>query len=196
MPTPLPQTAMDQLFFEARTHNAWAPKDVPDSLLNQLVDAMKMAPTSANCSPARLVFVKSRAAKERLKPHLSAGNLAKTMAAPVTAIVAYDLKFYDHLPRLFPHADAKSWFTGSEAHATTTAFRNGTLQGAYLIMAARALGLDSGGMSGFDNAGVDAEFFAGTTYKSNFLLNLGYGDPSGLFPRSPRFGFDEIAKII
>ena len=118
------------------------------------------------------------------------------MSAPVTAIIAYDLKFYDHLPRLFPHADAKSWFTSSEAHANTTAFRNGTLQGAYLIMAARALGLDCGGMSGFDNAGVDASFFAGTTYKSNFLLNIGYGDPKGLFPRSPRFTFDEIAKII
>jgi 3-hydroxypropanoate dehydrogenase len=196
MSTPLPQTAIDQLFFEARTHNAWTPKAVPDSLLVQLVDAMKMAPTSANCSPARLVFVKTPEAKARLKPHLSAGNSAKTMAAPVTAIIAHDLKFYDHLPRLFPHADAKSWFTGSEAHANTTAFRNGTLQGAYLIMAARALGLDCGAMSGFDNAGVDAEFFAGTTYKSNFLLNLGYGDPSGLFPRSPRFGFDEIARII
>jgi 3-hydroxypropanoate dehydrogenase len=196
MSTTLPKSAMDQLFFEARTHNAWAAKDVPDSLLIQLVDVMKMAPTSANCSPARLVFVKSREAKARLKPHLSAGNAAKTMAAPVTAIVAYDLKFYDHLPRLFPHADAKSWFTGSEAHANTTAFRNGTLQGGYLIMAARALGLDSGAMSGFDNAGVDTEFFAGTTYKSNFLVNLGYGDPSVLFPRSPRFAFDEIAKII
>jgi 3-hydroxypropanoate dehydrogenase len=169
---------------------------LPDALLRQLVDTMKMAPTSANCSPVRLVFVKSPAAKARLKPHLSAGNLVKTMSAPVTAIVAHDQKFYDHLPRLFPHADAKSWFTGSEAHANTTAFRNGTLQGGYLIMAARALGLDSGAMSGFDNAGVDAEFFAGTTFKSNFLLNLGYGDPAGLFARSPRFDFDEIAKII
>jgi 3-hydroxypropanoate dehydrogenase len=196
MTAALPQAALDQLFHSARSHNAWTAREVPDALLRQLVDTMKMAPTSANCSPVRLVFVKSPAAKARLKPHLSAGNLAKTMSAPVTAIVAHDQKFYDHLPRLFPHADAKSWFTGSEAHANTTAFRNGTLQGGYLIMAARALGLDSGAMSGFDNAGVDAEFFAGTTFKSNFLLNLGYGDPAGLFARSPRFDFDEIAKII
>jgi 3-hydroxypropanoate dehydrogenase len=196
MADPLPKAALDQLFFEARTQNAWAPRPVPDNLLHEIVDAMKMAPTSANCSPVRLVFVRTPEGKARLKPHLSAGNLAKTMAAPVTAIVAHDLKFYDQLPRLFPHADAKSWFTSSETHANTTAFRNGTLQGAYLIMAARALGLDCGAMSGFDNAGVDTEFFAGTTFKSNFLLNLGYGDPAGLFARSPRFGFDEIAKII
>jgi len=192
----LAKDALDQLFFTARTHNAWLAKDVPESLLHALVDAMKMAPTSANCSPVRLVFVRSRSAKEQLKPFLSAGNLAKTMAAPVTAIVAHDLKFYDHLPRLFPHADAKSWFTSSEAHANTTAFRNGTLQGAYLIMAARALGLDCGPMSGFDNDGVDAAFFTGTTYKSNFLINLGYGDPTALMPRSPRFDFADIAKIV
>jgi 3-hydroxypropanoate dehydrogenase len=196
MKAALLQTALDQLFFDARTHNAWQAKDVPDGLLHSLVDAMKMAPTSANCSPARLVFVKSAEAKAKLKPHLSANNTAKTLAAPVTAIIAHDLKFYDHLPRLFPHADAKSWFTSSEAHANTTAFRNGSLQGAYLIMAARALGLDCGPMSGFDNAGVDAAFFAATSYRSNFLLNIGYGDPSALFPRSPRFDFDEIAKII
>ncbi len=192
----LAKDALDQLFFTARTHNAWLAKDVPESLLHALVDAMKMAPTSANCSPVRLVFVRSRSAKEQLKPFLSTGNLAKTMAAPVTAIVAHDRKFYDHLPRLFPHADAKSWFTSSEAHANTTAFRNGTLQGAYLIMAARALGLDCGPMSGFDNAGVDAAFFTGTTYKSNFLINLGYGDPTALMPRSPRFDFADIAKIV
>lgn len=196
MTSALSDSALNQLFFEARTHNAWTAKPVQDALLHQLVDAMKMAPTSANCSPARLVFVKSAEAKEKLKAHLSAGNIEKTMSAPVTAIIAYDLKFYDHLPRLFPHADAKSWFTSSEAHANATAFRNGSLQGAYLIMAVRALGLDCGGMSGFDNAGVDASFFAGTTYKSNFLLNIGYGEPKGLFPRSPRFTFDEIAKII
>ena len=192
----LPKTAIDQLFLEARTHNAWRAQPVSDSQLRQLVDVMKMAPTSANCSPARLLFVKSAEAKEKLRPHLSAGNLDKTMTAPVTAIIAYDLKFYDHLPKLFPHADAKSWFTSSETHANTTAFRNGTLQGAYLILACRALGLDCGGMSGFDNAGVDAAFFADTTYKSNFLLNIGYGDPKGLFERSPRFDFDEIAKIV
>jgi 3-hydroxypropanoate dehydrogenase len=196
MHSALPKPALDQLFLEARTHNAWTAQPVSDDQLRQLVDVMKMAPTSANCSPARLVFVKSPEAKEKLRPHLSAGNLEKTMTAPVTAIIAYDLKFYDHLPKLFPHADAKSWFTSSEAHANTTAFRNGTLQGAYLILACRALGLDCGGMSGFDNAGVDAAFFAGTTYKSNFLLNIGYGDPKGLFERSPRFDFDDIAKIV
>lgn len=155
-----------------------------------------MAPTSANCSPVRLVFLKSPAAKARLKPHVSAGNLAKTLAAPVTVIVAHDLRFYDHLPMLFPHADAKSWFAGSEAHATATAFRNGSLQGGYLILAARALGLDCGPMSGFDNAGVDTEFFSNTTFKSNFLVNLGYGDGTGMFARSPRFAFDDMAKII
>ncbi len=192
----LSNTALDQLFLEARTHNAWTSQPVSDAQLRQLVDTMKMAPTSANCSPARLVFVKSAEAKAKLKPFLSSGNMEKTMAAPVTAIIAHDLKFYDHLPRLFPHADAKSWFTSSEAHANTTAFRNGTLQGAYMILACRALGLDCGGMSGFDNAGVDAAFFAGTTYKSNFLLNIGYGDPKGLLARSPRFDFDDIAKII
>ncbi len=192
----LSKAALDQLFLAARTHSAWLPKELPDSLLLRLVDTMRMAPTSANCQPARLVFVKSAAAKERLKPHLSSGNVAKTMAAPVTAIVAYDLRFYDQLPRLFPHADARSWFTGSEALAAATAFRNGTLQGAYLILAARALGLDCGPMSGFDNAGVDAAFFAGTSVKSNFLVNLGYGDPSPLRPRNPRLEFAEIAQIV
>lgn len=192
----LPKHALDQLFFEARSHNSWTPREVPDSLLRDLVEAMKMAPTSANCSPVRLVFLKSPAAKARLKPHVSAGNLAKTLAAPVTVIVAHDLRFYDHLPMLFPHADAKSWFAGSEAHATATAFRNGSLQGGYLILAARALGLDCGPMSGFDNAGVDTEFFSNTTFKSNFLVNLGYGDGTGMFARSPRLAFDDMAKII
>lgn len=196
MPDALPKSALDQLFLKARTHNTWTGRPVSDEQLRELVDTMKMAPTSANCSPARLVFVKSAEAKARLKPCLSAGNLEKTMAAPVTAIIAHDLKFYDHLPRLFPHANAKDWFTSSEAHANTTAFRNGTLQGAYLILACRALGLDCGGMSGFDNSGLDAAFFTGTTYKSNFLLNIGYGDPKGLFARSPRFDFEDIAKII
>lgn len=195
MPAPLAQDALDQLFLAARTHNAWLPKDIPDSVLHRLVDTLKMAPTSANCSPLRLVFVKSAAAKAKLEPLLSAGNRAKTMAAPVTAIVAHDLKFYDLLPRLFPHTDARSWFTSSEAHANTTAFRNGTLQGAYLILAARALGLDCGPLSGFDNAGVDAAFLAGTTFKSNFLVNLGYGDPAAMLPRSPRLSFEDIARI-
>ena len=169
---------------------------MPDALLHQIVDLTKLGPTSANSSPARFLFVKSREAKERLKPYLSEGNRDKTMKAPVCAIIGYDLDFYQHLPKLFPHADAKSWFAGNEAKIVETAFRNGTLQGAYLIMAARALGLDCGPMSGFDNEGVDREFFAGTKIKSNFLCNLGYGDASVLFPRSPRFSFDEMARIV
>ena len=192
----LPSSCLDQLFRDARTHNAWRDQDVPDALLHEIVDLAKLGPTSANCSPARFIFVKSREAKERLKPHLSEGNRDKTMKAPVCAIIGYDLDFYLHLPKLFPHADAKSWFAGDDDKIFDTAFRNGTLQGAYLIMAARALGLDCGPMSGFDNAAVDREFFAGTNIKSNFLCNLAYGDASVLFPRSPRFDFDEMAKII
>ena len=189
--------ALDQLFLEARTHNVWMPQDVPDDVLQELVDIVKMGPTSANCCPARFVFVKSEEAKKRLAPHLSEGNLEKTMMAPVCAIIGHDLEFYEHLPQLFPHnLDAVNWFKGKETHSATTAFRNGTLQGAYFIIAARALGLDTGAMSGFDNAGVDAEFFAGTKIKSNFLCNLGYGDPAALFPRSPRFEFAEMAEIL
>jgi 3-hydroxypropanoate dehydrogenase len=192
----LPDTCLDQIFREARTHNAWRDQDVPDALLQAIVDLLKLGPTSANCSPARFLFVKSREAKERLKPHLSEGNRDKTMKAPVCTIIGYDLDFYVHLPKLFPHTDAKSWFEGKKEKIAETAFRNGTLQGAYLIMAARALGLDCGPMSGFDNQGVDREFFAGTNVKSNFLCSLGYGDASVLFPRSPRFSFDEMARII
>jgi 3-hydroxypropanoate dehydrogenase len=196
MTSPLNPQVLAQLFTEARTHNKWQAKDVPDSLLKQLVDLMKMAPTSANCSPARIIFLKSQAAKNRLKPFLAPANIEKTMTAPVTAIIAHDLTFYDHLPRLFPHADAKSWFVGKDEHIQTTAFRNGSLQGGYFMIAARALGLDVGGLSGFDNAALDAEYFAGTAVRSNFLCNLGYGDAAGQFPRSPRFAFDEIAKIL
>ena len=192
----LPDTALDQLFRDARSHNVWQSRDVPDALLHELIDLMKLGPTSANCSPARILFVKSPQAKERLKPHLSEGNRDKTMKAPVCAIIGYDLDFYEHLPRLFPHTDAKSWFEGKEKKIFDTAFRNGTLQGAYLIMAARALGLDCGPMSGFDNDGVDRDFFPDTNIKSNFLCSLGYGDLSALKPRSPRFAFDEIAEII
>lgn len=188
--------ALGQIFLDARTHNKWQQRDVPGDVLRELVDTLKMGPTSANCSPARIVFVKSQAAKERLAPFLSEGNREKTMSAPVTAIIGHDLAFYEHLPKLFPHANARVWFAGKPDHIATTAFRNGSLQGAYLILAARALGLDTGPMSGFDNAGVDREFFAGTEVKSNFLCNLGYGDASGLFARSPRFSFDEMAKII
>jgi 3-hydroxypropanoate dehydrogenase len=192
----LDSAALDQLFDKARTNNKWQPREVPDELLKKIIGHMKWGPTSANCSPARIVFVKSPEAKARLKPHLSAGNVQKTMAAPATAIIAYDLKFYDHLPKLYPPADAKSWFVGKKQHADTTAFRNGSMQGGYFIIAARALGLDCGPMSGFDNEGVDRDFFAGTRFKSNFLCSLGYGDPSVLFPRSPRFAFDEMARIV
>ena len=192
----LPDACIDQLFRDARTRSAWLDKKIPDTLLHELVDLVKQGPTSGNCSPARFVFVKSHAAKETLKPHLSEGNRDKTMRAPVCAIIGYDLDFYEHLPMLFPHTDAKSWFAGKPQKIADTAFRNGTLQGAYLIMAARALGLDCGPMSGFDNEGVDRDFFAGTQVKSNFLCNLGYGNDSALRPRSPRFSFDEMARIL
>jgi 3-hydroxypropanoate dehydrogenase len=188
--------ALRQAFLDARTQNAWLPKDVPDSLLRQLIDIVKMGPTSANCLPARFLFVKSQEAKEKLKPFLSEGNRAKTMQAPVCAIIGYDLDFYEHLPKLFPHKDMKSSYAGKPDKILDTAFRNGTLQGGYLIIAARLLGLDCGPMSGFDNAGVDTAFFAGTTVKSNFLCNLGYGDASAVQARLPRFSFDEMAKIV
>lgn len=197
MAEPITAECLKQIFLEARSHNKWLDKPVSDELLRELVDIMKMGPTSANQSPARVIFVKSAEAKGRLAAHLSEGNRAKTMSAPVCAILGYDLEFYKHLPKLFPHTDAKSWFEGKpEKHVAISAFRNGTLQGGYFIIAARALGLDVGPMSGFDNAGVDREFFAGTSVRANFMCNLGYGDPAGLFPRSPRFAFDEIAKII
>ena len=188
---------LDLLFREARTHNKWHEEAVSDETLHELYDLLKQGPTSANSSPARFLFLRTKEAKERLAPALSAGNLAKTMAAPVTVIVAYDPKFYEHLPRLFPHnPDATSWFTSNDSLAATTAFRNGTLQGAYLMVAARALGLDIGGMSGFDNAKVDAEFLAGRGWRSNFLVNLGKGDPSGVFARSPRLSFDEACVLL
>lgn len=196
MTSALDRSALDTLFLEARTHNAWQPREVSDDLLHRLVDILKMGPTSANCSPARLVFVKSKAAKEKLKPLLSPGNVEKTMSAPVCVIIGQDLDFYEQLPRLFPHDDAKSWFAGQPDKIRDTAFRNSTLQGAYLILAARALGLDCGPLSGFDPDGVDKAFFAGSNIRSNFLCNLGYGDAKGLFPRSPRFSFDDMAKIV
>jgi 3-hydroxypropanoate dehydrogenase len=187
--------ALDQLFREARTHNGWLDKPVGDDVLHQLYDLVKMGPTSANCLPMRLVFVRTQAAKERLRPHLAPANVEKTMAAPVTVIVAHDLEFYERLPELFPHADARSWFVGNDELIRTTAFRNGTLQGGYLILAARSLGLDCGPMSGFDNAKVDALFFPGGKVKSNFLVNLGYGDPAKLFPRSPRPTFESVCRV-
>jgi 3-hydroxypropanoate dehydrogenase len=192
----LSDTALDQLFREARTFNAWLPKGVSDEQLHQLYDLAKFGPTSANSSPMRVVFVKSKAAKEKLSPLMSDGNRAKTMAAPVNAIVATDHAFHEKLPQLFPHADAKSWFDGNQPLIDITAFRNASLQGAYLMLAARSIGLDCGPMSGFDNAGVDAAFFAGTQIRSNFMINIGYGDASrDLFPRSPRLTFDEACRV-
>jgi len=188
--------ALDQLFRKARTHNGWRPIEVPDKLLEEAVELAKMGPTSANASPLRIVFVRGPEAKLRLKPALMPGNVDKTMAAPVTAIMGYDTKFYELLPRLFPHADAKSWFVGNEAFANDTAYKNGTLQVAYFIMALRALGLDAGPMSGFDTAAVDAAFFPDGRVKSNVLINIGYGDLEKLFPRSPRLSFQEIATSV
>ena len=196
--TTLDTSAMDILFYQARTHNAWQDKPVAPELLRKLYDAAKFGPTSANCSPMRVVFLTTREAKERLKPFLIEGNVDKTMAAPVTAIIANDRQFYDELPRLFPHANARSWFAGDDKadFAATAAMRNGSLQGGYFILAARALGLDCGPMSGFNNAAVDAAFFPDGRWASNFLCNLGYGDPAGLFPRSPRLSFEEACRIL
>jgi len=197
MTTALDQAALNQLFLNAHTNNSWQDRPVSNELLLQLYNTFRMGPTSANCCPARIVFVKSSESKEKLKPALAEGNRAKTMAAPVTAIIGYDLRFYEKVPKLFPNAPAmRAAFEKDEQTIFTHAFRNGTLQGAYLIMAARALGLDCGPMSGFDNAMVDQLFFAGTEVKSNFLCNLGYGDPSGVFPRNPRLEFDEACNIV
>lgn len=188
--------ALDTIFRSARSQNKWLDKPVSPALLMAVYDLMRFGPTSANISPARIVFVVSPEAKARLKPLLSPTNVEKTMTAPAVAIVGYDLDFPNHLPRLFPHnPGAKDWFN-DPAHRQTTAFRNGSLQGAYLIIAARALGLDCGPMSGFSNDGVDREFFAGTNIKSNFICSLGYGDPSGLFERNPRLSFDEACQIL
>ncbi len=191
----LDQPALDQLFEQARTYNAFS-GEVDDVSLRRLYDLLKWGPTTSNSCPARFVFVRSAQAKARLGPALDQGNYAKTMAAPVTVIVAHDLAFYEKLPVLFPHTDARSWFdTKPEAELTTIALRNGSLQGAYLILAARALGLDCGPMSGFDNARVDAAFFKDTSIRSNFLVNLGAGDRSSIFQRSPRLSFDEVCKV-
>jgi 3-hydroxypropanoate dehydrogenase len=188
--------AMGLLFREARTRNGWQDRNVSRPLMQAIYDLMKWGATSANCSPARFVFVASDDAKARLKPLLSGNNAEKTMKAPCCVIVAHDGEFYEKLPQLFPHTDARSWFAGNEKLAADTAFRNGTLQGAYFMLAARGLGLDCGPMSGFDNAGVDREFLGGTTWKSNFLCNIGYGTDENLFPRSPRLAFDDACKIV
>jgi 3-hydroxypropanoate dehydrogenase len=194
--TTLDVRSLDLVFREARTHSAWLDKPVDDALLRQVYDLAKMGPTSANMCPMRVTFVKSKEAKEKLKPALDAGNVDKTMAAPATAIVAMDIRFYEELPKLFPFADAKAWFKDLPENVLEyMALRNSSLQGAYLILAARSLGLDCGPMSGFNNAKVDAAFFAGTSVKSNFLCNLGYGDKTKLHPRAPRLSFDEACKI-
>jgi 3-hydroxypropanoate dehydrogenase len=192
----LDDRSLDILFREAHTHTVWLDKPVSEALIQQIYDLLKWAPTSANSSPARFVFVRSAAAKQRLLPAMSPGNVDKTRTAPVTAIVAYDTEFYEKLPKLFLHEDARSWFAGNQPLIDTTAFRNGTLQGAYLILAARALGLDAGPMSGFDNAKVDKEFFPDGKVKSNFVVNLGYGDRAKMHPRNPRLPFAEAAQIL
>lgn len=190
------QEDLATLFTEARTHNVWQNKPVSESQLHQIYDLMKWGATSANCSPARMVFVQSAAEKEKLVACMAPGNQDKTRAAPVTVIIGMDMAFYDKLPQLFPHADARSWFAGNPALIESTAFRNSTLQGAYLMLAARALGLDCGPMSGFDGDKVNTSFFAGTELKVNFVCSLGYGDASKLFPRSPRLSFDEACQIL
>jgi len=188
---------LDLIFRKARTHNVWLDKPVDDALLKQVYELARMGPTSANMCPMRIIFVKSKEAKERLKPALDKGNVDKTMKAPATAIIGMDVHFYEKLPQLFPHADAKVWFKDLPENVLEyIALRNGSLQGAYFMLAARALGLDCGPMSGFDNAKVDTAFFAGTTIKSNFLCNLGHGDASKLHPRSPRLSFEEACKVI
>ena len=185
----------EQIFDNARTHNGFSAQPVAEATLRKLYDLMKWGPTSANCSPARIVFVSTPAAKERLINCMQPGNVDKTRQAPVTAIIGMDMEFYEKLPKLFPHADAKPWFAGKPEFIATTAMRNSSLQGGYFIIAARSLGLDCGPMSGFDNAKVDAEFFAGTAVKSNFVCNLGHGDPSKLFGRSPRLSFEEACTL-
>ena len=190
------EAALERIFRDARTHYAWQERGVALDLLREVWSVAKLGPTSANCSPARIVFVISPEAKARLRPCLIPGNVEKTMTAPATAVIGHDLAFCERLPELFPHTDAKSWFVGNERLIEATAMRNGTLQGAYFMLAARALGLDCGPMSGFDNAMVDAEFFAGTTIRSNFLCNLGYGDSSVLHPRSPRLSFDDACTVL
>jgi 3-hydroxypropanoate dehydrogenase len=196
MKTALPEQSLDQIFKQARTHNGWQDLPVGDELLHTLYNLLKWGPTSANTQPARFVFVKSPEGKAKLKDCLDKGNVDKTMSAPVNAIVAYDAEFYEKLPAQFPHADARSWFVGNQRLIDITAFRNGTLQGAYLILAARSLGLDCGPMSGFNNDLVDQKFFPGSKWKSNFLCNLGYGNPTKLFPRGPRLSFEEACKIV
>ena len=186
----------EQLFDNARSHNGYLPEAIPESTLRRLFDLLKWGPTSANCSPARFIFVTSAQAKEKLLAGVSAGNVEKTRQAPVTVIVGMDTEFFNKLPQLFPHTDARAWFVGNQPNIDATALRNSSMQGAYLIMAARSLGLDCGAMSGFDAAKIDAAFWAGTTVKTNFILNIGHGDVAKLMPRSPRLSFDEACQIL
>lgn len=188
--------ALDIIFRQARTRNGWEKRPVSQALIQAVYDLMKWGPTSANCSPARFVFVVSDEAKARLKPHLLESNADKTMAAPACVIIGHDMEFYEKLPALFPHTDARSWFAGNDALIRETAFRNGSLQGAYFMIAARALGLDCGPMSGFDQDGVNGAFFSGTSFKANFLCNIGYGTDENLFERSPRLAFDEACQVL
>lgn len=196
MSAALDQAALDQLFLAARTHTAFLPAPVAPELLQRAWELARMGPTAANCGPMRVMFVQSAEAKARLLPALAPGNVAKTASAPVTAIVAYDLAFYEQLPRLFPHADARSWYAGKDQAIYDSAVRNGNLQAGYLILALRAVGLDCGPMGGFDNAKVDAEFFAGTPLRSNFLINIGHGDSAALHPRLPRLSFAEACSVV
>jgi 3-hydroxypropanoate dehydrogenase len=195
MKTAISIMSIQQLFTAARTHHAWQDRDIADGLLHEIYDLAKWGPTSANSLPMRIVFVKSNSAKEKLMPALSGSNVEQVRAAPVTAIVAYDQKFYDQLPTLFPAFDARSLFASNPSLSEQTAFRNSSLQGAYFILAVRALGLDTGPMSGFDNAKVDQAFFENSSWKSNFLCNIGYGDATKLHPRGPRLGFDQACII-
>jgi hypothetical protein len=196
MTSKIERHVLDQLFTEARTHNSWQPKPVSDEQLKELYDLFKFAPTSVNCNPAKILFVKSPQEKERLIACVNPGNVDKTRNAPVTAIIGMDLDFYENLPTLFPHVDAKSWFVGKDGFIEATAFRNSSLQGAYMIMAVRALGLDCGAMSGFDADKINAEFFPNGRVKVNFLLNIGYGNSANLMPRHPRPSFAEACKIL
>lgn len=195
MPMPMPLTSA-QLFTDARTQNGYLPQAVPDAQLHQLYELLKFGPTAANSSPARFAFVRSAEAKARLLACASPGNVAKIQQAPVTVIVGMDLAFHEQLPKLFPHVDARAWFTGKDALIQESAFRNSSLQGGYLILAARALGLDCGPMSGFDAAKLDAAFWTGSTVKTNFICTLGHGDPAKLMPRSPRLSFDEACTLV
>jgi len=194
----LADAALDQLFRSARTHNGWqADRPIDDATLHALYELWKWGPTQANCCPARVIFVRSPEAKEKLRPCMAPGNLDKTMAAPATAIIGMDLAFYEAMPKLFPHApDARSWFAGNDAAIHDAAWRNSSLQAGYLIVAARALGLDCGPMAGFDAEKINAAFFAGTEVKVNFLCNLGYGDPAKLRPRGPRLNFEEACRVV